>query len=260
MRFGFRRVRFPFTAVCCLLSVASSVYAQGQPDAPESLPSERTLEVIDRKVVRKLGPHSFAIGLVRLDSAVREIRFPAKVNMNEGLIEVVVCTEQGKLHESILVSPIAPIHLHMALLMLGLEPGRNPGWYVSPDPALREPDWNAPPGACVDVFVRWETPEGVREVRAEELLKDERSGQPMSRTSWVFVGSNVSKQGVYAADTLGSIVTNYHDRTAVLDNPLDTGQVDDFTFARTELIPGAGTPVEVRLVPVKTPKEIPDDN
>jgi hypothetical protein len=259
MWFGCTRVRLAVIFAGCLFLSASLANPQDEAAATEQPPPEKPRDVLGRKVVRKLGPHSFAIGLVRLDSAAREVRFPAKVNMNDGLIEVMVCTEQGKLHESVLVSPISPLHLHTALLLLGLEPGRNPGWYVSPDPALREKGWDAPTGALIDVYVRWDTPEGTREVRAEELLKDQRTGRPMSKASWVFVGSSVDKQGAYAADKLGSIVTNYHDRTAVLDNSLDTGQVDDFTFARNELIPELGTPVEIRLVPVKKSKGTSDD-
>ena len=239
--------------------ISAAANAQDETASAEIETPEQARDLPNRQVVRKVGPHTFAIGLVRLDSAAREIRFPAKVNMRDGLLEVVVCTEQGKLHESVLVSPISPMHLHTALLLLGLEPGRNPGWYVSADPALREENWDGPSGALVDVHVRWETPEGVREVRAEELLQDQRTGRAMSKTSWVFIGSNVDGQGVYAAENLGSIVTNYHDRTAVLDNPLDIGRVDDFSFARTELIPAMGTPVEIRIVPVKRSKGTADE-
>jgi len=211
----------------------------------------RLLDAAGQDVVKKTGPHSYEVGGIRVDAGSREIRFPARVNMNEGLIEVVVCAEGGKLHESILVSSIKPIHLHVALLLLGLEPGVNPGWYVPDDPALRLPGWDRPPGDRVDVFIRRETRDGAQEVRAEALLKDERTGACLPRTSWVFTGSTLDARGVYGAHETGSIMTNYHDRLAVIDNALELGQVDDFTFANTAVIADVDTPVQVRIVPVK---------
>jgi len=209
------------------------------------------LDAVGQDAVKKTGPHSYEVGGIRVDAASREIRFPARVNMNEGLIEVVVCAEGGKLHESILVTSIKPIHLHVALLLLGLEPGANPGWYVPDDPALRLPGWDRPPGDRVDVFIRRETPDGPQEIRAEALLKDERTGACLPRTSWVFTGSSLDARGVYGAHETGSIMSNYHDRLAVIDNPLELGQVDDFTFANTAAIPDVGTPVQVRIVPAE---------
>jgi hypothetical protein len=102
----------------------------------------------------------------------------------------------------------------------------------------------------VDVFLTWNAPKGQREVRAETMLKDIRTGKCLPSTHWVFVGSSVDMRGKYAADESGSIMTNYHDRLAVLDNPLETGRVDDFTHANAAVIPALGTRVEVRIVPV----------
>ncbi len=241
-----------------LLLVAFPAFAlpvplQGQsPAAAEEAELSRSL---GQGVVRKTGPHSYEIGEVQVDAAAREIRFPAKVNMNQGLVEVVICTEHGKLHESLFVTQIQPIHLHVALLLLGLKAGSNPGWHLAEDPLFRPPGWERPRGDQMEVYVRWQGAHGQHESRAEALLVDQRTGRPLPRTSWVFIGSHVDVKGIYAADEIGSIVTNYHDWTAVVDNPLQGGQLDDFTFANTELLPEIATPVEIRIVPAKKPKK-----
>jgi len=211
--------------------------------------TERLPGTIRQDAVRKSGPHSYEVGGIRVDAASREIRLPARVNMREGLIEVVVSTETGKLHESILVTPVEPVHLHAALLLLGLNPGTNPGWHIPDDPALRLPGWDHPPGDRLDVFVHWETPAGPREDRAESLLMDERTGASLPKTNWVFIGSSVDSRGVYGAAETGSIMTNYHDRLAVIDNPLELGQMDDYTYANTKAIPAVGTAAEIRIAP-----------
>jgi hypothetical protein len=197
--------------------------------------------------VSKTGPDTYAIGNIRIDARAREIGFPAKVNMNDGLIEVVVCSEQGKLHESIFVSPIHPLQLHTALLLLGVKPGRNPGWSEPADASSKPTKSENALGDQVAVFARWQTPEGPYETPVERLLMDVRTKQSLPGTNWVFVGSLLDARGAYVADQSGSLITNYHDRTAVLDNPLDVGRIDDFTFANTALIPKVNTPVWIRV-------------
>jgi hypothetical protein len=203
-------------------------------------------------VVKQTGPHTYTVGAIQVDSRSREIRFPAKVNMKEGLIEVVVCTEYGKTHESIFVTSASPLHLHVALLLLGLKPGKSPGWYEHPD--LPSDDARES-GDLVHVYAMWETPEGERKVRTESLLKDIRTDEALPSMAWVFTGSLLDLRGAYAAQSSGSILTNYHDRTSVLDNPLEAGRIDDYTYARTETIPPVGTPVEVSIVPAREQKE-----
>lgn len=226
--------------------------AASEPNGPKAgLEQTDSIEILKQQVLKKVELQVYEIGNVRVDAAAGEIRFPAAVNMNEGLIEVVISTPGGKLHESILAASIQPLHLHVALLLLGLTPGSNPGWYLLPDPSMRPEGWDRPPGSQVNVFVGWDTPEGMREVRAESLLMDIRTGEPMPKTAWVFVGSRLGPHGEYFADGHGSMMTSYHDYTAVLDNPLEAGRLDDFMHANSSLVPSPGTPVQVRISPAR---------
>ena len=70
----------------------------------------------------------------------------------------------------------------------------------------------------------------------------------MPDTPWVFIGSYLDTEGGYVADYVGSILTNYHDRSSVLDCPLEQGQVDDFMYVNSSRVPPVGTPVEIRIV------------
>ncbi len=228
----------------CGVAASEADETKSRPGQPDSL------EALKQEAVKKVGPEAYAIGDVQIDAAAREIHFPAVVNMNEGLIEVVISTPGGKLHESILVASIQPLHLHAALLLLGLIPGSNPGWYLLPDPSMRPEGWDRPPGSRVNVFVSWDTPGGLREVRAESLLMDIRSGDTMPKTDWVFIGSGLSPRGMYFAEEIGSLMTSYHDFTAVLDNPLKAGRLDEFMHADPTVVPGPGTTVRIRMIPL----------
>ena len=207
------------------------------------------------KSVRQLAPNLYQIGDVRIHSASREIQFTGVVNMTAGSIEVVVCTESGKVHESVLVTKARPTDIHIAMLLLGLRNGTNPAWEIHGNPAYRPRIWDRPQGDRIDVFVSWGTPNGRREVCAGQLLMDQRTGKSLPTTDWVFVGSYLDEQGAFAAESVGSIVTNYHDQCTLIDCPLELARVDEFMFANERIIPKAGTPVRIRIVSIRDDKK-----
>ena len=208
---------------------------------------EATTEVSDLPYAEKIGPHTYRIGGLLVNDASMEIRLEAHVNMTKGLVEVMLSTEYGKVHESLLTTQSRPKDLHAALLLLSLRPGSNPGWLIPEEPDLRPPSWEEPPGDEVDITVSWKTKDGPVLFRLEELLVDIRDGKSPPRTGWVFIGSGIVPSGDYLADQTGSIVTNYHDFSAVIDCPLELGQVDDYCYANESCLPKAGTPVDIRV-------------
>ena len=82
----------------------------------------------------------------------------------------------------------------------------------------------------------------------ESLLKDNRTGESPPETAWVFVGSYIDANGSFLADQVGSLITNYHDNSTLIDLPLELGQVDDFMYANEAVIPPVNTEVDVRIV------------
>jgi len=171
--------------VCISLSFAIS--ATSTENAEMQSVSVQKIEDATQSYVEQVGPAKYKIDGILIDGKSREIRFPAKVNMNDGLIEVILCTEYGKLHESVFVTSIRPMDLHTALLLLGLQPGSNPGWYLSENPKYRPKGWSRPPGNRVDIFVTWKTKEGEeRKERAGVFVMDRRTKRTLKKTDWVF--------------------------------------------------------------------------
>ena len=66
----------------------------------------------------QLDADRFKIGDVELNKQTRAIRFPAAINMREGLLEFVIVHDKGKVHESLLRTAINATHLNLALKLL----------------------------------------------------------------------------------------------------------------------------------------------
>lgn len=224
--------------------------------------------------LKKLGPDQYQLGNLRIDAAKRQVICPGRINMDEGPLELLACTSYGKLHESLLELKTKPVHLHVALLLLNLDPGRNPGVNYPPG----APQLKHKPGDRVLLFVRWKEKAAgndtlvTKTVRAEELLLNVKTGKVMRPTSWVFQGScmvesriivppkegearpddkpNFKTMLVYGAGVDGSIITTYHDPIAVIENPLDTVNDDIYYVPYRKALPRVGTPMELVIVAV----------
>ncbi len=209
----------------------------------------------------RLGPDIYRIGDITLDAKKRVLTCRGEVNMAEGgPIELLACLESGKVHESILIVDIEPKDLQVALLLLGLRPGRNPAHEIPED----SPEARRKPGSKVLLFVEWDMPEGPesaepvrRRVRAEKLLWNVQTDRPAVDAEWVFLGSRVW-QGQFGAELDGSIITTYHDSLAILELALPTVNDDVYYVANKELVPPAGTPVTVAVEVVHRKKATPE--
>ncbi|MGB9598126.1 MAG: YdjY domain-containing protein, partial [Candidatus Poribacteria bacterium] len=65
----------------------------------------------------------YRLGKIDIDLNKKTVTLYGKINMTAGIIELLACTKIGKLHESLLVMDVEPIHLQTALILLGLEFG-----------------------------------------------------------------------------------------------------------------------------------------
>ena len=176
--------------------------------------------------VKKLSATHYQIGLVTVNKAKREARFPARVNMTEGLVELLVCTSFGKTHESVFVMEAKPIHIQTALLLLGAQASKK-----------------AAKGDRFEILV---AREGDTPSRGEGFVWHQRSKRPMARTAWVFTGSKIH-EGQFVADIDGSIVATYYDPLAILNNPLPTNVDDETYYVNEKAVPSAGSKVTLVL-------------
>jgi hypothetical protein len=247
-------------AVVVMVAALAMAFIPGRshdkPDPKSRKPSalEKELENPANKLaatIKKLGQGRYQLGAVTIDARARELSFPGKVNMVDGLIEVLICTPYGKVHESVFVVDVRPMDLHTSCLLMGLRDGSNPAWRIPADASFRWPGWDRPAGSMAEIWVGWDAPDGKHEIRAEEVLMDQRTKEPIGACNWVFIGSIVDPEGNYTADGVGSIASNYHDPQSVFDCPLESGRVDDFTFVNQKVLPPVGSQIRIRVVPIE---------
>jgi hypothetical protein len=184
--------------------------------------------------VERLTDHLYRVGSALVDTQARTVTCRGEIGMDSGSVEYLAVTPRGKTYESLLRVTVRPIHLQVALLLLGLEPK---------NVLTRQGDKTTPQGAPVELLVRWRDAAGnQKEARAEDLLARDPHNRSMAHHPWVFTGSRILKEG-FEADIAGSLVAIWHDPAAILDNPLEGG--DNAWIVNSASVPKRGTAIEL---------------
>ena len=189
--------------------------------------------------LKPVGPGLFELGKVRLDKNNRTVSFPAVLNLSPGLIEYVVVTETGKIHESLFRTEAEPFQIHTAMLLLG---AKGAGTNRFPEQA------NQPlPGNKVTIEVTWRMEGGARQNRrAEELVYNQQTKSTMSRGPWIYNGSRMF-DGTFVAQQDGSIVSLIEDPDALINNPRLGRESDEIWEVKTNGLPPLNSPVEIKI-------------
>jgi hypothetical protein len=196
----------------------------------------------NNSTIRQISPGVFEIGKVRLDKATRTVTFPAVVNMTEAIVEYLVVTGDGKVHESLLRTQTVPKDIHVAMLLLDVKgAGTN---MVPADPLKRIP------GDPVSIEVSWKEKGRTKRVPAEKLIFNTQTKTNLSPGPWIYNGSHV-ENGVFLADPEGSIVSLITDPFALVNNPRPGRDNDDLCEVDSKAVPALDTPAEVHITLLK---------
>ena len=227
---------------CLLFSVLPTMAQTGQPHIPAQMPSPMLSETTAVKMpaMNFVAPGVIEIGDCRVDKKNGRVEFPARVNMQEGLLEYLLVGDAGKLHESLLSTEISPYALQVSLLLLGIEGSYNP---LEVQGEARTPE-----GGRVNIKVQWQDGERVKTVALEKWLKKDKS--KLNNIPWVFTGSMVI-DGVFMAEVERSIIAIFHDPVAMIDHQLPEGADDQIWFVDSAQTPSRGTNVTVIIEAVK---------
>lgn len=172
-------------------------------------------------------------------------------------LEVIVCAPDSKEHEALVMAPIRASHLHAALLLVGLEPGRPTLWRVrdgrmEPAPAT---------GAGVRVEVR---AEGRAFENPASWIRNRQGGVSLAEAMpdgvWRFAGSRMTDRDgdgreEYDADGTGLLIGLHAFGSEVVAwaRPMhpDSGVEEPEWIADAALTPRQGERVTVRLSPME---------
>jgi hypothetical protein len=129
-------------------------------------------------------------------------------------LEFFCCMTGTAEHEAVLRSEVRPQHLHLGLLMLGLQPGEPVHYSKAAD------KWLAPHGPPLQISCEWDDKDGKKvHVPAYRMMRNVKNKKDMPAMTWIFAGSRVMEDGKYAADTTGYIVSVVNFDYTVIDIP-----------------------------------------
>ena len=149
-----------------------------------------------------------------VDVPHKQIRVECQALNPQMPLEFFCCMTGTAEHEAVLRSQVMPSHLHLGLLMLGLQPGEPVRYSKAAD------KWLPPHGPPIQIFCEWTDKDGkgVR-VPAYRMMRNVKTKKPMPAMTWIFAGSRVMEDGKYAADTTGYIVSVVNFDLTVIDIP-----------------------------------------
>lgn len=167
------------------------------------------------------------------------------VAIRDAGLEMFACPKGSKEHESVVAVNSTAQLVHAGLLAIGAIAGH---------PVQFNPKYVPATGTTVDVWVLWQDELGKHKVRAQEWVKDTKTGEEMKQ-DWVFGGSSfwtddTTGEKYYQADG-GDLICLSNFSTATLDLPIESSQANDALLfnAFTERIPPRGTKVRLVLIP-----------
>ena len=216
-------------------------------------------EINTNTPLRDLGDGRFQIGAVVVDSKLKSITFPAAVNMTTGMVEYVLVTTTGKVHESLLSTQAEPFHIHTAMLLLGVRQATN---------SATAPFFDAKqkiPGPRIRIDLTIPGPE-LKTVPVQTFLAF-ASSRTQVKTSdiptWIYNGSRFSESTptgppstdppsnssrTFLAQREGSIVSLIADPAALVNNARPDRENDELWILHTPAVPPMGTAVQVSFI------------
>lgn len=193
---------------------------------------------------------------IQVDARKKQVRVECQALGVEAPLEFFCVVTGTSEHESVLRTAARPSQIHAALLMLGLEPGKPVHFSEAAN------KWFPPHGPPLNIHVEWERDGQTVSVPAYRLMRNVKTKKPMPALTWIFAGSRVMEDGVYAADVTGYVVSIVNFDLTLIDIPELASNANETLEweVNPEAMPAAGTAVTMVIEPtgkVARPQEPP---
>jgi biopolymer transport protein ExbD len=188
---------------------------------------------------------SGAMPFVHVDIKNKQIRVDCQALNVDIPLEFFCVTAGGNEHESVLRTPAKPSHIHLAMLMLGLQPGEP----VKYSEAAQK--WFPPHGPPLHISVEYQKDGRTIVFPANELMRSVKTKQPMPPLTWIFAGSRILDDGTYGADPTGYVVSICNFDLCMIDVPaLVSSANETLEWERNpDTVPPTGTAVTMIIEP-----------
>jgi hypothetical protein len=200
-------------------------------------------------------PAEVELPFVHVDVEQRVVDIECEVGLREAdWLELLACVRGSREHEAILVTDARPSHVHLALMLLDLEPGQPMMWRQHDGEMQVRP----PSGPRIAVSLMFERDGEMVEVPANDWIVNQETGEPLDDNVWLFCGSGFAEldgRRVYRADVGGNLISLVNFGDDALTRPTSTTHQDDNAIwgANTPRIPERQTKVLIRLRPAPKP-------
>jgi hypothetical protein len=165
-----------------------------------------------QNIFKNLGNGRLQVGNIIIDEGKKEAIIPGRLNMLDGPIEFIACTKGGmKAYESILEMDTDAKSFNLSMILLGLDPkkGKAAAYHFDPNP---------PEGDAVDIFIQWETVDGQKVIKAQELIYNMNTNKTFPADDWIYTGSVFLEDGRYLAEEAGVLIGFVHDPASVIES------------------------------------------
>ncbi|CAN5844748.1 hypothetical protein BH11VER1_BH11VER1_23250 [soil metagenome] len=253
--------RFPSTLALSLLLGTFPLSAQDGPEpSKQPKPSAEGEKKAAAKYeeaknrIKKTGDTTYELGDIKFNSATKEVRIPTVLNMNEGILEYVLVTEQGKTHESLLRTTISPTELNLALLLCSYEPhiGEAAKYLAAPHPetkAMIDKPMEKAGANRIQFTAQWKDKSGKEQTAPlANWIRNRMTKTTLDADHWTYTGSVINLAG-FASEYDGSIGALYFDLGAMFNCPVKDNVNDDVWSAETSASPPVDTPVTLIITP-----------
>lgn len=240
-----------------LLSAAllchSALHSHSQSNKNESSETTSPNKTAAKPNIKKLGDNRYQLGGITFNGKTREIRFPATMNLEKGLLEYVLVTDKGKIHESLLSTTISPAQLQIVLKLCHYADGAG-DTFDALYPADEKKGAAGIPdrGSAIRIAIEWvEKKDGIevpRRFQVHELIKDLKKDQAMTQDQWIYTGS-IIYEGTFIAESEGTLIAVYIDNGSLINSFRHGSDDDERWVTHAEIAPKMGTPITLILTP-----------
>lgn len=183
---------------------------------------------------------------IKVDVKAKTIRIDCEA-LNPQMALEFFCVKTGTAeHESILRTEAVPSEIHTALLMLGLKAGAPVTFHQATQ------KWIPPHGPPLQISVEFKKGDKMVTLPANRLMRNVKTKKTMPATTWIFAGSRVMEDGVYAADATGYVVSVVNFDLTLIDIPelaSNSNELLEWEFD-PDVVPKTGTAVTMIIEPV----------
>ncbi|MEP4076505.1 YdjY domain-containing protein [Haloferula sp.] len=227
------------------------------PVEPRSLPAPDQVVAEHKPAITRLDDGNMKIGEITFDPKTRAIRFPAEVNMTEGLLEFVVVHRDGKVHESLLLTEISATNLNIAIKLLNYKASRELYLRLEEDGSLssefEDATTDEKEGSRIQIGLEWQQDGETKSSTLNDWISHASTETPMSSEPWVYGGSFVV-DGKFVAEGSGDIIAIFLSNAAIINYSGKDNQDDEVWLPHAKRVPKVGTPVTVVLSPFNSKK------